>query len=124
MECRSFVLILSCVLLTACASREQVAARKAEAEQAAQSKREEHCALFGYKRGTPDFSRCLENLYVQDQQLAAAEKAEDAARVQRIGNSLQQAGAAMSSISQPPPPMEPMRQPIRCSTIGTTTTCY
>jgi hypothetical protein len=123
MECRSFVLILSCVLLTACASREQIVARKAETEQAAQVKREEHCALFGYKRGTSDYSHCLENLYVQDQQQLAAKEAGDAARVQRVGNSLQQAGAAMSAISQPPP-MEPMRQPVRCNTIGTTTTCY
>jgi hypothetical protein len=121
---RTSLLILSCVLLSACASREQIAARKVEAEQAAQSKRDDQCARFGYKRGTSDFSHCLENLYVQDQQQAAAERAEDAARAQRIGNSLQQAGAAMQAISPPPPPIEPMRRPITCNTFGTTTTCY
>ncbi len=118
------LLLASCVLLSACASREQMAARKAQQEQVSQTKREEHCATFGYKPGTPDYNHCLENLYVQDQQTAAAEKAEDAARAQRIGNGLQQAGAALSAIGPPPPPMQPMNQPVHCSTIGTTTTCY
>jgi len=111
------ILAASCILLTACASRQEIAARKAEAERVAQSKREERCASFGYTRGTPDFSHCLENQYVQDQQQAAAERAEDAARAQRIGNSLQQAGAALSSINPPP------RQSVVCNTIGTMTTC-
>src|SRR5258708_24515827 len=118
------VLVASCVVLSACASRQEIAARKAEAERVAQSKREERCASFGYTRGTPDFSRCLENLYLQDQQTAAAEKAEDAARAQRIGNGLQQAGAALSAISPPPPPMQPTHHPAHCHTIGTTTTCF
>jgi len=118
------LLILSSLLLSACASREQVAARKAEAERAAEAQRDARCASFGYKVGTPDYSRCLENLYIQDQQTAAAEKAEDAARVQRVGNALQQAGAAMQSISPPPPPIEPMHRPITCNTFGTTTTCF
>lgn len=118
------LLLASCVLLSACASREQIAARKSQQEQVAQTKREEHCATFGYKPGTPDYSHCLENLYVQDQQTAAAEKAEDAARAQRIGNALQQAGASMQAISPPPPPIEPMHRPVTCNTFGTTTTCY
>jgi hypothetical protein len=36
-------LILSCVLLTACATREEIAAKKAAAEQVAQAEREKHC---------------------------------------------------------------------------------
>ena len=71
---------------------------------------------FGYKRGTPDYSRCLENLYVQDQQLAAAERVDDAASAQRIRNSLQQSGAAMPAIirtnSSPAPRCPSTPEPI------------
>jgi hypothetical protein len=118
-------LILSCVLLTACATREEIAAKKAAAEQMAQAGREKHCATFGYQPGTPAYSKCLENLYVQDQQLAAVEEANRQARLQAAATSLQQAGAALQSISPPPPPPpQPMfSPPVRCSTIGTTTTC-
>lgn len=119
------VLILSCVLLTACASPQERAAKKAAAEQVAQAEREKHCGTFGYKPGTPDYSHCLENLYVQDQQKAAFEAANEAARREAAANALQAAGASLSNIgrSSDPPPQPMFRQPVRCNTFGTTTTC-
>jgi hypothetical protein len=47
------LLILSCVLLTACATREEIAAKKAAAEQVAQAEREKHCTQSGISRGHP-----------------------------------------------------------------------
>lgn len=115
-------LILSGLVLSACASREEIAAKKAAAEQAAQADHEKRCTSFGYQRGSPDYSKCLESLYLQDQQLEAAEKADRRARVQAAGQALQQAGAAMQSISPPPQPV------VHCNTmptgIGTSTTCF
>lgn len=124
---RSFALLaLACITLSACASQEQIASRRAEAEQAATAHRETRCSSFGYKRGSSDFNHCLERMYVQDQQQLAAEKAEEVARVQRVGDALQQAGASLSAVGSPPQPVavDPIRPPVRCSTIGTTTTCY
>lgn len=118
------MLVLVGLALSACASREEIAARKAETERLAASQRDARCASFGHKRGSPDFSRCLESMYVQDQQMAAAKEAEDAARVQRVGDALQQAGDSLSAISPPPPPVQPMREPVRCNRIGNTATCY
>ena len=120
------VLILSCALLASCASREEIAAKKVAAEQVAQAEREKHCGTFGYKPGTSDYSKCLENLYVQAQQLEAMEEANRQARLQAAATSMQQAGAALSAIgkSSDDPPSQPMfRQPLRCNTFGTTTTC-
>jgi hypothetical protein len=114
------VLVLASAVLSACASREEIAGKKAAAEQVAQGDREKRCASFGYQRGTPDYSKCLESLYLQDQQLAAAEEANRRARLQAAAQGLQQAGAALQSISPPPPPPQPM---IRCQTFGNTTTC-
>jgi len=116
------LLILSCVLLTACATREEIAAKKAAAEQLAQAEREKHCTQFGYQPGTPTYSKCLENLYLQEQQLAVVEEANRHARSQAAGRALQQAGAALQSINPPPSPS------IRCNTIPTgggtsSTTC-
>jgi hypothetical protein len=113
-------LILSCVILSGCASREELVAKKAAAEQTAHAESEKHCGMFGYKPGTPDYSKCLESLYLQDQQLAAAEEANRAAKLQAAAQSLQQAGASLSAISPPPPPP---RQPIECQTFGNRTTC-
>jgi hypothetical protein len=123
---RNAALVLAtAVLLTGCASREEIAAKKAAAERAAQASREARCTSFGYKSGAPDYSRCLESMYLQDQQMAAAKEAEDAARAQRVAAGLQQAGASLSAIGQPPPPTPPpmFNPPVRCNTIGTTTTC-
>jgi hypothetical protein len=110
-------LILSCVLLCSCVSREEVAARR----EIAQANREQQCVSFGYKKGSPDYSKCLQSLYLQDQQLAAAEEENSRARLQTAARGLQQAGAALQSIS-PPPSM------IHCDTMpnamGTSTTCY
>lgn len=119
------ILITACVLLSACASREEIAARKAAAEQVAQAGREKHCTSFGYQPGTPAYSKCLEEMYVQDRQMAAVEEANRRARVQAAATSLQQAGAALQSISPPPPPPSPT---IHCNTMpmgaGTSTTCF
>ena len=52
-----------------------VAAKKAAAEQVAQADREKRCTSFGYQCGSPDYSKCLESMYLQDRQLAAAEGA-------------------------------------------------
>jgi hypothetical protein len=114
------VLILTGLLLTACASQQERAAKRAAAEQAAGVDRANRCASFGYKLGTPDYSHCLENMYVQDQQKAAAEEVQRQARVEAAAAGLQQAGAAMSAIGQPPPPPPPI---VRCQTFGNTTTC-
>src|SRR5271165_1601024 len=96
------VLILACaVLLTACASREEIAARKAATEQAAQADREKRCTSFGYKQGTPDYSKCLESMYIQDQQMTMAAEADRRARVQAAGQAMQQAAAAMQSANPP-----------------------
>jgi len=117
-----FFIPLACVLLGACASREEIAAKKAAAEQMAQAEREKHCASFGYQPGTPAYSKCLENLYVQGQQLAIVEEANRRARSEAGGRALQQAGAALQSISPSPQPM------IHCNTmptgVGTSTTCF
>lgn len=119
------VLILSCALLAACASPAERAAKRAAAEQVAQADRDKRCASFGYQRGTADYSKCLENLYVQQQQLGVIEEANRQARLQAAAQGLQQAGASLSAIGQSsdPPPQPMFRQPIRCNTIGTTTTC-
>lgn len=118
-------LILACVLLAACASPQEIATKKAAAEQVAQAEREKRCASFGYKGGTTDYSKCLENMYVQDQQRAAFEAANEAARREAAADALQAAGASLSSIgkSSDPPPPPTFRQPVRCNTFGTTTTC-
>ena len=58
--------MLAGLALSACVSEEEMAARR----QMAQANREKQCASFGYKLGTPDYSKCLESLYLQDQQLA------------------------------------------------------
>jgi hypothetical protein len=109
------VLVLAGLALSACVSQEEMAARK----QMAQANREKQCASFGYKLGTPDYSKCLESLYLQDQQLAAAEEANRKARIHEFGQRLQQAGAAMQSINPPT---------VHCTTMpngigGTNTTC-
>jgi len=70
-----FFIPLACVLLGACASREEIAAKKAAAEQVAQAEREKHCASFGYQPGTPAYSKCLENLYAQGQQPITSSRA-------------------------------------------------
>jgi hypothetical protein len=115
---KAFLIPLACaVLLTACASREEIAAKKAATEQAAQADREKRCTSFGYQRGSPDYSKCLESMYLQDQQMEAAAEANRRARLQAAGEAFQQAGAAMQSISPPPPPI------VRCQTFGNTTTC-
>jgi len=120
---KAFLIPLACaVLLTACASREEIAAKKAASEQAAQADREKRCTSFGYQRGSPDYSKCLESMYLQDRQLAAAEEANRQARVQAAAEGLQRAGAALQSISPPPQPV------VHCNTmptgIGTSTTCF
>ena len=76
------VLVLAGLALSACVSEEEMAARR----QMAQANREKQCASFGYKLGTPDYSKCLESLYLQDQQLAAAEEANRQARQRACGS--------------------------------------
>jgi hypothetical protein len=116
------VLVFCCVLLSACASREEIAARHVAAGQAAEAERANRCGSFGYKVGTPDYSHCLERMYVQDQQAAATEEANRRARIQAEAQALQQAGAALQNISPPPSPV------VHCNTtpsgIGTSTTCF
>lgn len=118
------VLPACALLLSGCVSTEEAAARRAAEAQAARSSREARCSSFGYQRGTPDYSHCLESMYVQDQQAAAAEAANDEARRERIGRSLRQAGAALQAAS-PPPPSPAV---VHCNTMpmgpGTTTTCF
>jgi len=109
------VLMFAGLALSACVSEEEMAARR----QMAQANREKQCASFGYRLGTPDYSKCLESLYLQDQQLAAAEDANRRARIQAAAQGLQRAGAAMQSINPPT---------VHCSTMpngigGTNTTC-
>jgi hypothetical protein len=69
-----------------------------------------------------DYSKCLESMYLQDRQLAAAEEANRQARVQAAAEGLRQAGAALQSISPPPQPV------VHCNSlptgIGTSTTCF
>jgi len=123
-------LIVSSLVLCACASREEIAARHAAAEQTAELERANRCGSFGYKVGTPDYSHCLERMYVQDQQAAATEEANRQARIQAAAEGLQRAGAALQNISPPPPPPpQPMfNQPVHCNTMpmgaGTSTTCF
>jgi hypothetical protein len=119
MVSRTFLisLVACAVLLTACASREERAARKAAAEQMAQADREKRCTSFGYQRGSPDYSKCLESMYLQDQQMAAAAEARRQANLDDGSQDFQRAGAALQGISPPPPPI------VRCQTFGNTTTC-
>jgi hypothetical protein len=119
MLAKASAVILSLMLLSACASREEIAARKVQADQVAQSQRETRCTSFGHQRGSTDYSKCLESLYLQDQQLVAAEEANRAARLQAAAQGLQQAGAALSAINPPPQPSPSFR----CTTFGNTTTC-
>jgi hypothetical protein len=114
--------LAAALLLTACVTREEIAARKAAAEQVAQAEREKHCTQFGNQPGTPAYSKCLENLYLQEQQLAVVEEANRQARLRAAAQSFQQAGAALQNINPPP------SSPIRCNTIPTgggtsSTTC-
>jgi hypothetical protein len=110
-------LVVCAVLLTACASREQLAAKKVAAEQAAQADREKRCTSFGYQRGSPDYSKCLESMYLQDQKMAQAAEARRQADMDDAAQDFQRAGAALQGISPPPPPI------VRCQTFGNTTTC-
>jgi hypothetical protein len=112
MERKAIVaLTLVGLALSACVSEEEMAARR----QMAQANREKQCASFGYRLGTPDYSKCLESLYLQDQQLAAAEEAQR----RTLGQRLRAAGAAIQSANP---------SPVRCTTMpngigGTNTTC-
>ena len=78
--------------------------------------------FFRVSAGDTGYSKCLENLYVQGQQLAVVEEANRRARSEAAGRALQQAGAALQSISPSPQPM------IHCNTMpagmGTSTTCF
>ena len=116
------VLVLSCLLLSACASREEIAAKKAAAEQVAQADREKRCTSFGYQRGSPDYSKCLESMYLQDRQMAEAAEARRQARLDDAAQDFQRAGAALQGISPPPQPV------VHCNTmptgVGTSTTCF
>jgi hypothetical protein len=116
------VLVFCCVLLSACASRQEIAAKHAAAQQAADAERANRCGSFGYKVGTPDYSHCLERMYVQDQQQAVAEEAHRAAKREAASQALERAGAALQNISPPPPSV------VHCNTmpngIGTSTTCF
>jgi hypothetical protein len=113
-------LILSSVFLSACASQQEIAARNADAERLAQSQRQSRCTSFGYQRSSPEFNKCLERMYVADQQQKAAEQAAEADRMQRVGDALQGLGAGLSAAGAPPPQMQ---QPVQCATVGRTTTC-
>lgn len=112
MRARAF-LILSCALLCSCVSREETAARSA----VAQGNREQQCVSFGYKQGSPEYSKCLESLYMQDQRLAAASAVE---RRHSLSRAFINAGQSLQNIN-PPQPV------IHCNTvpnaIGTSTTC-
>jgi hypothetical protein len=94
------LLMTSAVLLSACASQQEIAARNAEADRVAQSQREARCNSFGYRRGSAEYSSCLERMYVADQQQKAAQEAAEAARAERVGTALQEAGAALSNIGR------------------------
>lgn len=116
---RLLPLLLPVVLLTACVTQQETTAQKATNEQMAQASREKQCGAFGYKPNTPDYSRCLENLYLQDKQLAAAEDANRQERVASMGDKLRRAGAALQSINPPS---------VSCTTMpngigGTRTSC-
>ena len=51
------------VLLAGCVTKQEREARQ-------QANREARCASFGFHEGTPEFSRCLQELYMQEQQIA------------------------------------------------------
>jgi hypothetical protein len=89
------VLALAGLVLAACASSEQIAAKKAAAEQAGQADREKRCTSFGYQRGSPDYSKCLESMYLQDRQMAEAAEARRQARLDDAAQDFQRAGAAL-----------------------------
>src|SRR5690242_10042399 len=110
---RVVFLIGACALLSACASSQEIAARKAAAEQVAQAAREERCASFGYQQGTPAYSKCVGEMYVQDRQMAAVEETNRIARNQQQAEALQRAGAALQSINPPPQPV------VHCNTMPT-----
>jgi hypothetical protein len=116
------VLALAGLVLAACASHEQMAAKKAAAEQIAQADREKRCTSFGYQRGSADYSKCLDSMYLQDQQMAAAAEARRQARLDDAAQDFQRAGASLQSISPPPQPV------VHCNSmptgVGTSTTCF
>src|ERR1700722_5243967 len=104
------VLVSAGLVLAACASREQLAAKKAAAEQMAQADREKRCTSFGYQRGSPDYSKCLERMYLQDRQMAEAAEARRQARLDDAAQDFQRAGATLQNINPTPPPA------VRCQT--------
>ncbi|MEY9462203.1 hypothetical protein ABH973_002616 [Bradyrhizobium ottawaense] len=108
-------LMLASLALSACVSEEEMATKR----QMAQANREKQCTSFGYKLGTPNYGKCLESLYLQDQQLAAAEEANRQTRLHEFGQRLQRASEAMKSANPPT---------VHCTTTpngigGTNTTC-
>lgn len=134
---RLLLILISFVLLTACASSAQIAQQGVAAEQAAQAQDEARCSSFGYQPGTPDYSHCLQAMYTQDQQQITAQQAQQAAAWDQLGNRLQRAGSALEAVGQPPPPPivqpmpalqpvqpPPIRQPTQCNFIGNSMTCY
>lgn len=98
MRLRLALAALSCLLLAACASSEQIV----QQQQAEQAQRQALCTSFGYQPGTPDYSRCLETMYFQQQQKAAAEQAQQAAAFDEFGRRLQRAGEALERVGAPP----------------------
>jgi hypothetical protein len=112
-------------LVAGCASREQIAQRELAAEKALQAHNEARCSSFGYQPGTPDYTHCLQAMDMQEQQRLTAMQMQQAAAAANMGDSLQQAGAALQSINPPQPmPAPVISRPTQCNFIGNTMTCF
>jgi hypothetical protein len=96
------------VVLAGCVSDEEAARQKFANIQRS-------CKTMGYSSGQ-ELANCEQSMAILTQQ-AAAERAE---RAERVGQALQNAGAALSAAA-PPPPAPPMS--MRCQTFGNQTTC-
>jgi hypothetical protein len=85
----ALMLIFSTSFLVGCLSPEQIRANNLRAQQQAQAERQaqmnaiaRQCDNFGFKRGTPDFARCVQ----QESNRNDSCNASKAAIQQRVGN--------------------------------------
>lgn len=111
------LLVLGCLVLAGCVSRQQLIARQNAAD-------DNQCLRFGYTQGTPAFAQCRLALYQIHQRAASAA----AARAQANSASMLGYSAALMQNSGPSAlPSGSYQMPtqgITCDQVGYQTRCY
>jgi hypothetical protein len=111
--------ILTCVLLSGCASQAEIAQRQAEQRMAIEGQQELTCLNYGLQPRTPAFADCMLRLAGMRQQRDILQQQQASARQQAITNSLSEAGAKLGQ--------KPRPRTIDCDTqpvgSGSTTSC-